>query len=135
MSEELSEQAWLLKSKVNPFPVAGTLALHDGRLSYTLGELAGEAVLAWVEEATGETNLAERLKSGEQVVLFDHAAGDLETSWPKLYGGSWLEVKDPQGRTWIIAMDYPSGGSISQTMSIFSGRKKGKVWKQALAGA
>lgn len=134
MSDELSEQAWMLKSKVNPFPIGGELVWRDGRLSYTLGALAAEASLGWLEEATGQADLAGRLQGGERVVVFDHAKDEVVVSWPKLYGGSWMEVKDPQDRKWIIAMDYPSGGSISQTMSLFSGRKKGKVWKQALAG-
>ena len=69
MAGELTEQAWLLKSKVNPFPVGGELALRDGRLTFTLGSLAGDAVLGWVEEATGGTNLAERLKSAALPVL------------------------------------------------------------------
>ena len=38
------------------------------------------------------------------------------------------------GRKWLVSIDYPSGGSISQTMSLMSGRKKGKIWKAALDG-
>jgi hypothetical protein len=133
MADELTEAAWLLKSKVNPFPVAGELALRNGRLSFTLGALAADAVLGWVEEATQQPDLKSRLSAGESVTVFDYATSDAKVSWPKLYGGSWMQVESNDGgRTWLVSMDYPSGGSISQTMSIFSGRKKGKAWKAAL---
>jgi hypothetical protein len=134
MAGELVEQAWLLKSKVNPFPVAGELVLRDGRLTFTMGKLAADAVLGWVEEETGQQGLKPRLEAGEQVRVFDFARDEVKVSWPKLYGGSWMQIEATDGgRTWLVSMDYPSGGAITQTMSIFSGRKKGKLWKQALA--
>ena len=51
-----------------------------------------------------------------------------------MYAGSALEVRGPNAEKWLIALDYPSGGSISQTISLFTGRKKGKTWKKALGG-
>lgn len=133
MADELVEQAWLLKSKVNPFPVGGEMALRDGRFTFTLGTIAGEAFLGWVEEATGEADLQGRLRGGESARIVDAARDEIEVAWPKLYAGSALEVTEKaNGRKWIIAIDYPSGGSISQTISLFSGRTKGKAWKAAL---
>jgi len=130
---ELVEQAWMLQSKVNPFPVAGELAWRDGRLTFTLGALAGEAALGWVEKELGQENLQERLRGGETVRVFDFSLDECKVSWPKLYNGSWMQVEPlGGGRTWLVAYDYPSGGSITQTMSLFSGRKKGKAWKAAL---
>jgi hypothetical protein len=135
VSDELNEQAWLLKSKVNPFPVPAQMTLKDGRFTITLGTMAGDAVVGWIEEETGETNLAERLKGGEEVRILDRARDEIDVSWPKLYAGSALEVKEKANdRKWIISIDYPSGGSIAQTLSLFSGRKKGKAWKAALGG-
>lgn len=133
MPDELLEQAWLLKSKVNPFPVAGKMAFSGGRFTFTLEALAKDAVLGWVEEATGEAGLKERLGAGEEVRIIDRTRDEIEVSWPKLYAGSALQVREiASDRTWIIAMDYPSGGSVSQTISLFTGRKKGKTWKAAL---
>ncbi|QXC59533.1 hypothetical protein KSP35_14185 [Aquihabitans sp. G128] len=129
----LTENAWLLKSKVNPFPVGGELAFQDGRLTFELGALAGEAFVGWVEEELGTEGLADRLKAGEKVKAFDHGLDEVEVSWPKLYAGAWMQVEPKGGgRTWLVAYDYPSGGSIGQTLSLMSGRKKGKAWKKAL---
>ena len=41
----------------------------------------------------------------------------------------------PGGRKWVVSYDYPSGGSISQTMSVLTGRSKARDWKKALAEA
>ena len=133
MTDELTESAWLMQSKVNPFPIAGDLALRDGRLTFDLGALAGEASLGWLEKELGSEGLKERLKAGETVRTFDFGVDEVDVSWPKLYGGAWMQIAPKDGgRTWIVAYDYPSGGSIGQTMSLFSGRKKSKAWKQAL---
>lgn len=130
----LTEQAWALQNKVNPFPVAGKLVWDGETLSFTLGKLAGEAVLGWVEKRTAQEGLADRLKSGEEVTVFSHGTGSFEANWPAMYAGSAVEVTGSDGQRWLIALDYPSGGAISQSISLFTGRKKGKVWKKALAG-
>ena len=129
----LTEQAWALQNKLNPFPVAGTLAWDGSTISYTLGALAGEANLGWVETRLGIAGLGDRLKGGEQVDVFRWGRSEFEANWPAMYAGSAVEVTGPNDQKWLIALDYPSGGSISQTLSLFSGRKKGKAWKKALA--
>ncbi|MCU1361518.1 MAG: hypothetical protein JWN99_2807 [Ilumatobacteraceae bacterium] len=133
MTEPLSEETWALQNKLNPFPVAGTLAWDGDTISFTLGAMAGEASLGWVEKRLGSHGLADRLKGGEKVQAFSWPKGSFEASWPKLYGGSVVEVNGSDGTSWLISLDYPSGGSISQTISLFTGRKKGKAWKAALA--
>lgn len=130
----LTEQAWALQNKINPFPVAGTLTFDGSTLSFTLGALAGEAFVGWVEERAKTDGLRDLLRSGGSFVAFSWNVGEFETNWPSLYAGSAVEVSGPDGSKWLIALDYPSGGSISQTISLFTGRKKGKVWKKALAG-
>ena len=133
MTEPLTEQAWLLQNKINPFPVGGVLKLENGTISFTLKMIASQAFLGWVEKRSGLENLEDRLKAGEAIELFSFAKGEFTTEWPKLYAGSACEITGPDGASWVIAMDYPSGGSISQTISLFTGRKKGKAWKAALA--
>lgn len=133
ISPALTEMAWALQNKINPFPVGGTLTWDGATLSFTLSALAGDAILGWVEKRSGQADLAARLNAGDEVAVFTWAAGTFETTWPAMYAGSALEVTGPNGLSWLIAMDYPSGGAISQTLSVFSGRKKGKAWKRALA--
>lgn len=94
--------------------------------------MAAKAFNGWVEEELGPANLKERLQAGEQVPVFSVRKGGFAMSSPKMYFGSMFEVTPTGGRTWLVSIDYPSGGSISQTMSLMSGRKKGKAWKAAL---
>lgn len=133
MTEVLTEQAWLLQNKINPFPVGGTLRLEEGTITFVLSTIASHAVLGWVEKRAGLENLGDRLKAGEAIELFRFSKGEFVVNWPKMYAGSACEITGPQGTPWVIALDYPSGGSISQTISLFTGRKKGKLWKAALA--
>lgn len=128
----LTEEAWALQNKLNPFPVAGTLTWDGAMLRFTLATLAGEAFLGWVEERTKLQDLQARLKAGESIEVFAWTKPEFSVSWPAMYAGSALEVQGPIGEKWLIALDYPSGGSISQTISLFTGRKKGKTWKKAL---
>lgn len=133
-SVTLTETAWALQNKINPFPVGGQLTWDGERLRFTLGTLAGEAFVGWVEDRLGTTGLADRLTAGESVDAVSVGRHELQVSWPAVYAGSALEITDQGGQKWLISLDYPSGGSISQTVSLFTGRKKGKVWKKALAG-
>jgi hypothetical protein len=126
------DQAWLLQSRVNPFPIAGALALEAGRLSFTLTPLAAVASLGWLEKELGADGLKSRIEAGEQVKAFDHPLAEVDVNWPLTGGGAMMTVKDAT-RTWVISYDYPSGGSISQTLSLISGRKKAKQWKRAVA--
>jgi hypothetical protein len=128
----LTESAWALQNKLNPFPVAGTLQWDGETLSFTLGRMAGEAVLGWVEKRLDQTDLITRLRGGEDVTAFAWPTGTFTTNWPAMYAGGTVEVTGPSGTTWLIALDYPSGGAISQSLSLFTGRRKAKAWKAAL---
>jgi hypothetical protein len=129
------DKAWLLQSRFNPFPVSGALALGDGRISFTLDEDAGDAALDWLEKQLELDDIASRIRSGETVVAFDYALDDCAVSWPITGGGAMMIVRTPSGRKWVVSYDYPSGGSISQTMSLLTGRSKAREWKKLLAQA
>src|SRR5947209_13088874 len=122
------QRAYLLKSKLNPFPVMGDLELTDDRLRFTLGAMAGEAVLGWVEEALDTTNLTERLRGGESVVAFDLPRAGLDVAWPKQFMGSGLELTPPEGRSWLVTLTYPSGGLFT-TYKTMRERPTFKAWK------
>ena len=129
----LTEQVWLLQNKLNPFPIAATMALRDSRLMVTLHETAADAVLGWLESALGRGELQTDLANGKSITIFDAPVTDIEVSWPKMYAGAWMQVDIPGQRGWIIALDYPSGGAILQTVSLMAGPKKGKIWRSALS--
>ena len=129
------DKAWLLQSRINPFPVSGALALEGGRISFILDEDAGEASLGWLEQELEVEGIADSLRSGETVVAFDYSLDDCAVSWPITGGGAMMIVRTPGGRKWVVSYDYPSGGSISQTMSLLTGRSRAREWKKALAEA
>ena len=128
------DQAWMLQSRINPFPISGALELRDGRLSFTLNAMAAEASLGWLEEQLGTQDLKSRIEAGEKVVAFDYPLSECEVSWPLTGGGAMMFIEGAD-RKWVVSYDYPSAGAVSQTMSLFSGRKKAKEWKKALAEA
>ena len=129
------DQAWLLQSRINPFPVAGSLSMENNRISFQLNSMAEEASLAWLEEELGIDSLKSTLQSGEQVVAFDYPLDGCAVTWPITGGGAMMIVQAPGGRKWVVSYDYPSGSSFSQTFSLITGRKKAKQWKKALAEA
>jgi hypothetical protein len=128
------EQAWMLQSRINPFPIPGALELGDGRISFTLTAMAAEASLGWLEKELGEPDLKSKIEAGESVVAFDAPLSESKVSWPLTGGGATMIIENG-GRKWVVSYDYPSGGAVSQLMSISSGRKKAKEWKKALADA
>ncbi len=129
------DKAWLLQSRINPFPVSGALTLESGRISFTLDEDAGEAALGWLEKELGLEDIAARIHGGETVMAFDYSLDDCAVSWPITGGGAMMIVRTPGGRKWVVSYDYPSGGSLHQTMTLFTGRSRAKEWKKALAEA
>jgi hypothetical protein len=128
------DKAWLLQSRINPFPVSGALALINGRISFVLDAAAAESALGWLEEQLGAEDLKSKIESGETITAFDHSLEDCQVSWPLTGGGAMMLVKAPE-RKWVVSYDYPSGGPVSNTMSLISGRKKAKEMKKALAEA
>jgi len=133
VSEIREESAWLLRSRVSPFPIAGELELADGRITFTLDRAAADSRLDWLEEQLGSGGLKDRLETGERVVVFSHALTDCTISWP-LTGGAQMFVDAPD-RRWIVSHDQPTGGRFAQTLNLLSTRYKAREWKQALAEA
>lgn len=132
---ELREnQAWLLRSRVSPLPIEGTLALADGRLRFTVDPAAGEAALGWLEDALGIEDLRGLLLAGEPVVAFDHSLADCVITWPITGGGAVMLIRAPD-RKWVISYEYPSGGTIASTLGAITSRRRVREWKKVLADA
>jgi len=130
----LREGAWLLQNQLNPFPIAGDLVLQDGRLSFTLTDLAAEASLGWLEKHLDMDDVKARIRAGQSVVAFDVPVAGLEVSWPLSLGKVGMKIKAAD-RNWVVALDYPSGGALWQTLNLITGRKKSKAWRAALAAS
>lgn len=131
----LAERSWMLHSDLDPHPVAGDLTWDGDVLTFTVAAPADGAAVEWVATRLGTPadELANRLAHGESVVAFRISRGDLCVTWPKVMGGAALEAHDTRtGRTWLIAMDDPLGGPLTQTINLIAGRRKAKEWRAAL---
>jgi hypothetical protein len=129
----LEREAYLLQNQLNLFPIGGKLVLSDdGRLSFTLGALAKDASMGWLEKALGTDGLKERIAAGERPVVFDFPLAGHKVSWPVSLGGYGMKIEG-EDRQWIVSLDYPSSGAVWQTISIIKARGTSKPWKQALA--
>ncbi len=128
----LSQTVWLLRSKVNPFPVPSALTLLDGELSLALQPGASDAFLGWVAERMGRNldELKAELVAGQTVPVF--STRDFSITWPKTFAGAAMEIV-ADGRSWLACLSYPSGSALWQTMNLITGRGKSKAWKAALA--
>jgi hypothetical protein len=127
------EQAWMLQSVVNPFPVSGALALESGRISFTLDAKAADASVGWLEKELGIEDIPGTIRAGGPVVAFDLAVADVEVSWPLTLAKAGMKL-NTEGRDWIVSFDYPSAGGVVSVLFMSSGRKKAKAWKAALGG-
>jgi hypothetical protein len=126
------DQAWLLRSRVNLFPISGVLSLEDERLSFVLDSEAGEASLGWLEEELGIDGMKQRLVAGERIVAFDHPLSECVITWPITGGGALMLVRAPE-RKWVVSYDYPAAGRIQTPLGMISGRRRAREWKKVLA--
>lgn len=126
------DQAWLLQSRINPFPVSGALTLDEGRITFTLDAEAADASLGWLAKELGVDDLEARIEAGEEVVAFDYDLSDCAVTWPITGGGAMMIVRTPT-RKWVVSYDYPTGGPVHGTLALVTGRRKAKEWKKALA--
>lgn len=130
---EMEERVWLLQNAMNPFPVAGRLALRGKRLVLTLDPMAQDAFTGWVEKALDDPAIKDKVERGDTVTIFDSEVTGLNITWPKQFLGSGLKVP-VNGRDWLITLFYPSG-SLYSTFRAIRHRGESRVWRQALETA
>lgn len=130
--DELCQTVWLLAGRLDPFPVPAELALSGRVLSLTLAIGAADAVLGWVAQrlATTADSLVAELTAGRQVTVF--RTSDFTVNWPRTFAGTAMEIH--VGRhDWLMCLSCPTGGAISQTVHLITGRSRSKAWKLAFA--
>jgi hypothetical protein len=131
----IEQDSYLLQNQMNPFPVPGQLILDDhGQLSFTLSPKAAGASLGWLEKQIGTDGLKARIEGGEEPVAFSLPIAGVKVAWPKLLGGYAMKL-DGGGRTWIVSLNYPSGGGLWQAVNMITSKGTTKPWKQALSAA
>lgn len=131
----LEQDSYLLQNQMNPFPISGQLVLTDeGHLTFTLDEKAAGASLGWLEKVLATDGLKDRIQAGERPVAFDFPVSGRKVKWPKMLGGYAMKIED-DARTWIVSLNYPSGGGVWQAINMISSSGTSKPWKEALASA
>ena len=130
-----TQDTFLLQNQLNPFPVAGVCTLTDeGQLTFTLSPKAAGASLGWLEKQVGREGLKEAIEGGEAVEVFSFPISGVTVKWPKTLGGYAMKIEGPD-RTWIVSLNYPSGGALWQTINMIKSSGTTKPWKDALAAA
>jgi hypothetical protein len=132
----LEHDSYLLQNQLNPFPISGRLTLSDdGQLSFSLDSKASGNSLGWLAKALGDDSLKERIAAGERPVAFSVTVAERKFAWPKTLGGYAMKFQDDDGRSWIVSLNYPSGGAAWQLVNMARAGKVSKPWKQALTAA
>lgn len=131
----LEQDSYLLQNQMNPFPISGRLTLDDhGELSFRLDEKAAQASLGWLERAMGREGLKESILGGTAPVVFNLPVSGHKIRWPKLLGGYAMKFSTDD-RTWIVSLNYPSGGGLWQMINMVRSGSTTKPWKHALDAA
>ena len=131
----LEQDSYLLQNQINPFPISGRLTLDDqGELSFRLDAKAAQASLGWLEKATGRSGLKESILAGETQIVFSLPVSGRKISWPKTLGGYAMKITSDD-RTWIVSLNYPSGGGVWQMINMVKSGSTTKPWKDALDAA
>lgn len=129
------QETYLLQNQLNPFPVAGNLKIDDdGQLSFVLAPKAAGASLGWLEKELKQDDLKAKIESGDLVTAFSFPVSGVTIKWPKTLGGYAMKIDGPD-RTWIVSLNYPSGGGVWQMINMVNAKKTTKPWKDALATA
>ncbi len=131
----LRSDVWVIRSRLNPFPVQGVMTLDDGivRLTVTGGKDCIAAMREYLEDQSGIAGLRDRLAAGEAVQVLEFATTDAAVSFPATSGGYIAKI-DVGGKDWYVALAYPAGGGMQNVVSMKKGRRLAKEWKAALAG-
>jgi hypothetical protein len=126
------QRAYVMQSRVNPFPVAGILELTDATLRFTLDRPAGDAVVGWLEKELGTSRLKDRLKEGETVVAFELPRSQMTVEWPRQFMGAAMKITVPGSRDWLVSLVYPTGTFF--LVRAWSHRDTTKAWRRELGG-
>lgn len=127
------DRAWLLRSRFNPHPIAGSLVIAAGEISFRVddGEIDAESI-AWLEARVKSDGVAARLASGESVLAFSNAIGECEVTWPITGGGGTMVVETPE-RRWVVSVEGRTCGPFQSAIGLVSARRRAREWKRALA--
>jgi hypothetical protein len=134
-AEALSSYVWLQSGPLDYSPARGALHLANGRLTFVISEPPGEKKASWLEEASGQPGIAERLENGEQVQIFDVPVSDTEVRFPVMSLGALMFLTVGGTRYRLNFYDPARGARPTGRLGVFKGMAAGRPWKRALKGS
>jgi hypothetical protein len=107
---QVTSPIWLTVSGMDQFPVRGELALVDGRIRLTVAGAARRKSVQWLEEASGETGLDQRLQRGELVTVLDLPRDQASVKFTNMFvsPGIRLRTGDTLWRIWFMPPSGPT---------------------------
>ena len=129
-------EAWLSSGVFDYTPAQGKLELAEGRIRFAVVGAGGEKNARWLEQATGQPGLAERILNGESVMVLDEPLDQVKTRWPVLTAGSYLQLRK-DGTLYRIYF-YNAGAAAGHAGrglgGIIRGRAASRPFREAMKG-
>jgi hypothetical protein len=103
-----SADVWVIRSRLNPFPVQSQMTLDDCtvRLTVTGGADCIASMRDYLKEQSGIAGLRDRLATGEAVTVLEFPVKDAAVSFPATSGG-YIANLDVGGKHWYAALACP----------------------------
>lgn len=128
--------AWLSSGRMDTSPAPGKLALKDDRLTFTVTAPGSDRNARWVEEATGQQGVAERILNGETVTVIDCPVAQANAKFTASSMGSTL-LLTVDGTKYRISF-FDTGKAVGRPwrsfVGTFTGAGKSKPFRDALKG-
>ena len=88
----------------------------------------------WLSKRLQIPDLAERVKSGEQVTVFEFPRGAYDIKWPKLGMGTVFEISESSSTPWIVSFGMPRDYERESWLAIydFLNMDERLKWRDAL---
>lgn len=127
-------------ASINPFFVGdlidrplARLELTDRTVRCTLGRQKLKHA-GWLSQRLQMPDFAERVKSGQQVTVFEFPRDGYDIKWPKLGVGTLFEISEPSSPPWIVSFGMPRDYERSSWLALydFMNMDERLKWREAL---
>jgi hypothetical protein len=137
----LRRRPWLgVFSGLNPFFIGDLIERPLARLELT--DRTVRCTLSrdklkhagWLARRLDIPDLAERVKAGEQVTVFEFPRDGYQITWPKLSMGSLFEISGPSSAPWVVSFGMPRDyeGESFFALVDFLNMPERQQWRAAL---
>jgi hypothetical protein len=110
------------------------LEITDGTVRCTLVPRHKLKHVDWLSKRLDLPDLAERVKRGEEVTVFEYPRNSYQIKWPKLSMGTLFEIGQPSSPPWVVSFGMPRDYGRHEWMVLFDvmNSPERKRWRTAL---